>query len=110
MNGNKSGIVEVGTLIRTWINSKVQLVGVHNPSWTQYMFFIIFQDFNRIVKFYNRIATALVKFENLWLSLWKSRIENGRGGMKTSLLIQHPETKQLMVNADPRYFFCVRFP
>ena len=61
------------------------------------------QDFGRIVKFYNRIATALVKFENLWLSLWRSRVDNACNGLKVSLLAYHPETKQLLVNADGRY-------
>ena len=61
-----------------------------------------YQDFGRIVKFYNRIATALVKFENLWLSLWKSGIENACSGLKVSLLAYHPETRQLVVNANGR--------
>ena len=65
--------------------------------------YLVLQDFGRIVKFYNRIATALVKFESLWLGLWKSRIDSSLGGLKTSLLAQDPETKQLVVNADGRY-------
>lgn len=64
--------------------------------------YYFYQDFGRIVKFYNRIATALVKFENLWLSLWKSGIENACSGLKASLLAYHPETRQLVVNADGR--------
>ena len=54
------------------------------------------------MKFYNRIATALVKFENLWLSLWKSRIDSACSGLKVSLLAFHSETRQLLVNADGR--------
>ena len=65
------------------------------------------QDFGRIVKFYNRIATALVKFESLWLGLWKSRIDSSMGGLKTSLLVQHSETRQLIVNANGRLFTVV---
>ena len=64
---------------------------------------LFIQDFGRIVKFYNRIATALVKFENLWLSLWRSRVDSACTGLKISLLAYHPETKQLLVNADGRY-------
>ena len=66
------------------------------------MKFLFNQDFGRIVKFYNRIATALVKFENLWLSLWKSRVDSACGGLKVSLLAYHPQTRQLLVNADGR--------
>ena len=67
------------------------------------MYPIPFQDFGRIVKFYNRIATALVKFESLWLTMWKSRIENAKVALKLPLLTHHFETKELVVNADERY-------
>jgi hypothetical protein len=62
-----------------------------------------FQDFGRIAKFYNRIATALVKFESLWLTMWKSRIESAKVALKLPLLTHHFETKELLVNADERY-------
>jgi hypothetical protein len=32
-------------------------------------------DFSRIVRIYNRLATALVTFESLWFAQWKNRIE-----------------------------------
>ncbi|XP_028415382.1 dynein heavy chain 8, axonemal-like isoform X2 [Dendronephthya gigantea] len=60
------------------------------------------RDFSRIVKFYNRIATALVKFESLWLTMWKSRIESAKVALKLPLLAHHFETKELVVNADER--------
>ena len=55
------------------------------------------------MKFYNRIATALVKFESLWLTMWKSRIESAKVALKLPLLTHHFETKELVVNADERY-------
>jgi hypothetical protein len=83
-----------------------------------FIFAIFFlQDFGRMVKFYNRIATALVKFESLWLSMWKSRIESAKVALKLPLLAHHFESKELIVNADERYIesaevmngFCLRF-
>ena len=55
------------------------------------------------MKFYNKIATALVRFESLWLTMWKSRIESARAALKLPLLAHHYETKELVVNADERW-------
>jgi len=60
------------------------------------------KDFSHTAKIYNRLATALVTFENLWLTFWKSQIEQARTGLCATLLVQHPETKQLLVNADDK--------
>ncbi|XP_013393403.1 dynein gamma chain, flagellar outer arm-like [Lingula anatina] len=60
------------------------------------------KDFGRVCKVYNRLATALVTFESLWFSDWKSRIEQARDGLRATLFVHHPETKQVVVNADER--------
>lgn len=57
------------------------------------------------MKFYNRIATALVKFESLWLTMWRSRIDSARVALKLPLLTHHFETKDLVVNADERFVY-----
>ena len=51
---------------------------------------------------YNRIATALVTFETMWFQSWKTNIEAAKAGMKATLLVHHPETKEILVNADER--------
>lgn len=86
----------------TW--SRALLKKIEDPMkiFKENKFVTTYRDFGRIVKFYNRIATALVKFENLWLSLWKSRVDSACSGLKISLLAYHPETRQLLVNADGR--------
>ena len=58
------------------------------------------RDFSRIVRFYNRVATALVTFESLWLAQWRAHIENAKAGLRATLLINHPETGMIVVNAD----------
>lgn len=60
----------------------------------------LFLDFLQI---YNRIATALVTFETMWFQTWKSNIEVAKAGMKATLLVHHPETREILVNADDRY-------
>ena len=60
------------------------------------------REFARIVKFYNRVATALVTFESLWLQQWKGCIEQAKLGLRATLLVVHPNTGEVVVNADDR--------
>lgn len=60
------------------------------------------RDYVRIVKFYNRIATALVTFESLWLNQWKSQIDSAKAGLRCPILATNPETKEVVVNVDER--------
>lgn len=59
-------------------------------------------DFGRIVRIYNRLATALVTFESLWFTQWKNRIEQARAGLRATLFVHHPVTREIVVNADER--------
>ena len=65
------------------------------------------KDFSRIVKIYNRLATALVTFESLWFTQWRNNIDLAREGLRATLFVTDPETKKIMVNADERSVFCV---
>jgi dynein heavy chain len=60
------------------------------------------KDYGRIVKIYNRIATALVTFESLYFAQLKAHIENAKAGLKATLFIHHPKTRKIVVNADER--------
>ena len=60
------------------------------------------RDYGRIVKLYNRLATALVTFESLWFTHWKQSIEQARTGLNATLFVLHPETREIMVNADDK--------
>lgn len=65
------------------------------------------RDYMRIVKFYNRIATALVTFESLWLNQWKSQIDQAKVGLRSPILATDLETGKVVVNVDERYDFIV---
>lgn len=60
------------------------------------------KDFGRVCKVYNRLATALVTFESLWFSNWRSHIDHARDGLRATLFVHHPDTKEIVVNADER--------
>ena len=59
-------------------------------------------DFGRIVRIYNKLATALVTFESLWFTQWKNRIDHARIGLRATLLVYHPTTEEIVLNAAQR--------
>ncbi|XP_074662754.1 uncharacterized protein LOC141915202 [Tubulanus polymorphus] len=58
------------------------------------------QDYGRIVRIYNKLATALVTFESLWFGQLRAHIEQAKIGLKATLLIHHPQTKEIVANTD----------
>ncbi|KAM4694307.1 uncharacterized protein O3C94_004765 [Discoglossus pictus] len=54
------------------------------------------------VKLYNRIASALVSYEDLWYQKWKTQVDKGLNGLTFPLLVRDPFTQQLKVNTDLR--------
>ena len=88
-----------GNVITTILYSRLHLSPVSRPT---YHFSLPFQDFNRVVKFYNRIATVLVKYEELFLLSWKSQIDAVKVGLKAPLL-RLLEGKKIEVNVEERY-------
>ncbi|XP_044146080.1 dynein axonemal heavy chain 5-like isoform X2 [Bufo gargarizans] len=54
------------------------------------------------VRLYNRIASALVSYEDMWFQKWKSQIDKGLNGLHFTLLTRDPVSQQLMVNTDMR--------
>ncbi|XP_055954878.1 dynein axonemal heavy chain 8 [Patella vulgata] len=59
-------------------------------------------EFGRIVRIYNRLATALVTFESLWFTQWKNRIDMAKSGLRATLFVHHPVTNKIVVNSDER--------
>ena len=54
------------------------------------------------LQIYNRLATALVTFESLWFTHWKQSIDHAKNGLKATLFVLHPDTKDILVNADEK--------
>lgn len=60
------------------------------------------KDYGRVVKIYNKLATTFVTFESLWFVHWKNTLEGVKVGLRATLLVLHPETRQFIVNADEK--------
>nr|DBA26446.1 TPA: hypothetical protein GDO54_010703 [Pyxicephalus adspersus] len=58
--------------------------------------------YSHTVKLYNRIASALVSYEDLWYQKWKSQVDRGLSGLNFTLLVREPVTQRLRVNTDMR--------
>ena len=53
------------------------------------------------VKTYNKVATALVKFESLWLAKWRAGAKNAKSSLAATLLVYDDETGEVCLNYDP---------
>nr|XP_015210363.1 PREDICTED: dynein heavy chain 5, axonemal-like [Lepisosteus oculatus] len=58
-------------------------------------------EMKKIIRNYNKMAAVLLEFELLYHRGWCRAAEIGRRGLNASLLVRHPDTKELYVNLDP---------
>nr|XP_018669928.1 dynein heavy chain 5, axonemal-like isoform X1 [Ciona intestinalis]XP_026692815.1 dynein heavy chain 5, axonemal-like isoform X1 [Ciona intestinalis] len=58
----------------------------------------------KVVKNYNKVAAALTEYEILFHRAWARGVEGIMSGLKASILVRHPETRELFVNFDPRVY------
>ncbi|XP_051538163.1 dynein axonemal heavy chain 5 [Myxocyprinus asiaticus] len=58
-------------------------------------------DMKKIIRAYNQLAAALVKYEVVYHNSWFQGVELKLQGLNASLLVRHPETKVFYVNIDP---------
>ncbi|KAK3576985.1 hypothetical protein CHS0354_005992 [Potamilus streckersoni] len=56
----------------------------------------------KIVRNYNKMAGVLMEYELLYHRGWCRAVEAAKSGLHASLLLRHPETKELFVNFDPQ--------
>ncbi|KAG8582082.1 hypothetical protein GDO81_007910 [Engystomops pustulosus] len=54
------------------------------------------------IKLYNRIASSLVSYEDMWYQKWKSQIDKGLNGLNLTLFVWDHSKQKLMVNTDMR--------
>lgn len=60
------------------------------------------KEYKNAVKYYNRLATVLIQFEDSWLSVWTRQAELCLKSINTTLLAQEVENKKIIVYSDPR--------
>ncbi|KAM6444422.1 dynein axonemal heavy chain 5-like [Rhynochetos jubatus] len=58
-------------------------------------------EMKKVVKIYNKMAAVLLEFELIYHRAWCRFADQARNALYASLLVRHPETKELLVNLDP---------
>ncbi|XP_063254273.1 dynein axonemal heavy chain 5-like isoform X5 [Prinia subflava] len=58
-------------------------------------------EMKKVIKNYNKMAAVLVEFELIYYRAWCRFADQARNALCASLLVRHPETKELFVNLDP---------
>ena len=54
----------------------------------------------KAVKSYNRLAQVLVEYEMVFLRIWNQQVEQAKAGLSSTVLVRHPDTRELHVNMD----------
>ncbi|KAK7114139.1 dynein axonemal heavy chain 5-like isoform X2 [Littorina saxatilis] len=62
----------------------------------------------KIIKNFNKLAKVLLEFEVLYHRGWLRQVEAAKAGLQASLLVRHPETKELFVNFDTQILIMIR--
>ncbi|XP_035754904.1 dynein heavy chain 5, axonemal-like [Egretta garzetta] len=58
-------------------------------------------EMKKVIKSYNKMAAVLLEFELIYHRAWCGFADQARNALYASLLVRHPETKELLVNLDP---------
>ena len=62
----------------------------------------------KIIKNFNKLAKVLLEFEVLYHRGWLRQVEAAKSGLQASLLVRHPENKEIFVNFDPQILTLIR--
>ena len=62
----------------------------------------------KAIKKFNRLARVLVEYELVFLQIWTKQIEAARVSLNATVLVCHPETKELYVNFDKKVLELLR--
>jgi dynein heavy chain len=66
------------------------------------------KESKKIIRTYNKVASALIEFETLWHKAWTKSIEANKAGLAATLIIRHPTNNRLYVNFDHEILQLIR--
>jgi len=66
------------------------------------------KESKKIIKTYNKVATALIEFETLWHEAWCLSIEAAKAGLQATLIVRHTGCVRLYANFDPEILQLIR--
>ena len=66
------------------------------------------KDAKRIIRTYNKVAKALVTFEDRWYEKWCEHVALAKSGLTATLLVLDKSTSRLYVNFDKAIFQLIR--
>lgn len=62
----------------------------------------------KAIKKYNRLARVLVEYELVFLKIWTKQIDAARASLNSTVLVRHPDTRELFVNFDKKVLELLR--
>ena len=62
----------------------------------------------KAIKKYNRLARVLVEYELVFLKVWTKQIDAARASLNSTVLVRHPDTRELYVNFDKKVLELLR--
>ena len=62
----------------------------------------------KAIKKFNRLARVLVEYELVFLQIWTKQIDAAHVSLNATVLVRHPDTKELYVNFDKKVLELLR--
>ena len=83
-----------------WSRHLLQRIEDPMNAFKQFKTVISTREGKKIIKIYNKVASALIEFEALWHNHWVHKVESLKLNLNAPLLCKHPKTQELLVNLD----------
>ncbi|XP_071824188.1 dynein axonemal heavy chain 5-like [Apostichopus japonicus] len=92
----------------TWARQMFRRISEPMEEFQQRPKLLTSNEGKKIIRNYNKLAKVLMEFEVLYHRAWLRQVDAVKSGLHASLLVEHPETKELYVNFDPQILTLMR--
>ncbi|XP_071957073.1 dynein axonemal heavy chain 5-like [Antedon mediterranea] len=86
----------------TWARQLYRRVDIPMKAFKRKTDILRTAEAKKIIRNFNKMAAVLLEYELLFHRGWFRAVDAIKSGLNSSLLVSHPETKQLFVNFDPQ--------